>query len=76
MVSVSSFCEFLDQYPGCRPCLKGISKRLQEIDGKLERESHEFKDGLDEDYLLRFRSDRELLSDLLPKTGKQVSENS
>lgn len=58
----------------CRPCLKRISKRLQKIDGKLERESHTFKDGRDEAYLLRFRSAREMLSDLLPKAGKQVSE--
>jgi hypothetical protein len=58
----------------CRPCLKRISKRLQKIDRKFEKESHTFKDDRDEAYLLRFRSAREMLSDLLPKAGKRVSK--
>jgi hypothetical protein len=58
----------------CRPCLKRITKRLQKIDRKLESESHTFKDDRDEAYLLRFRSAREMLSDLLPKGGKPVSK--
>lgn len=58
----------------CRLCLKGIYKRLYKIDRRLERESQMFKDDPDKAYLLRFRSAREMLSDLLPKSGKQVSE--
>jgi len=58
----------------CRACLKRINKRLLKIDRKLQRESHVFKDDSDAAYLLRFRSAREMLSDLLPKGGKHVSK--
>jgi hypothetical protein len=60
----------------CKLCLKRIYKRLWKIDKKLESECRFLKDNRDDAYLVRFRSARELLADLLPKCRKRVSEKS
>jgi hypothetical protein len=58
----------------CKSCLKAINKRLRRIDRKFEQESQILEDNRDEAYLLRFRSARQMLSDLVRTEGKRISE--
>jgi hypothetical protein len=57
----------------CRPCLNVIVKRLKRTDRILEKEYGKYTDNRDDAYLQRYRTAREMLSDLVPKVRKKSS---
>jgi hypothetical protein len=54
----------------CRVCLYTIGKRLRKVDRELRARKPELPPKLQEAYLRPYNSARQLLADLMPKTGK------
>ena len=58
----------------CRLCLRMLGKRLLNIDAELRKKLSEARPDLEDAYLRPYRSARQLLADVVPKTDKRTGQ--